>query len=134
LRYAVLRVLLTTGLGYLCAIPLPKWLGIDPRWGAAGLTASAGVAGWVEFALLRRTLNARIGNTGVPASLLARLWGSSAIGATAGWLLKPAAVPHGTLVAAIVVLGAYGLLYFAATYIMRVEECAGTIRRILRRF
>ena len=32
LRYAVVRVALTTGLGYLCSIPLPIWLGIDPRW------------------------------------------------------------------------------------------------------
>jgi putative peptidoglycan lipid II flippase len=134
LRYATLRVVLTTALGYLCAIPLPKWLGIDPHWGAGGLTASAGVAGWVEFALLRRTLNARIGNTGVPAKLLARLWGSAAIGAAAGWVLKPLVIARGTQLTAAVVLGAYGIIYFAATYVMRVEECAGTIRRIRQRF
>jgi hypothetical protein len=52
-------VTLTTALGYLCAFPLPAWLGINPIWGTAGLTASAGVAGWVEMLLLRRTLNAR---------------------------------------------------------------------------
>src|SRR5438128_484824 len=51
LRYAILRVWLTAVLGYLCAIPLPSMIGIDPKWGAAGLTASAGVAGWIEFAL-----------------------------------------------------------------------------------
>ena len=62
----------TAALGYLCAIPGPRWLGIDPRWGVAGLTASAGVAGWVEFTLLRRGLNRRIGPTGVPAPLVAR--------------------------------------------------------------
>src|ERR1043166_3907004 len=45
LRYAVIRVALTTGLGYLCAIPLPPLIGIDAKWGAAGLTASAGIAG-----------------------------------------------------------------------------------------
>ena len=56
LRFAVIRVSLTTALGYLCALPLPRWLGLEPRWGVAGLTASAGVAGWVEFTLLRRTL------------------------------------------------------------------------------
>ena len=83
-----LRVALTVGLGYLCALPLPRWLGIDQHWGAAGLTASAGVAGWVEFALLRRTLNARIGATGVPASLIARLWASAAVGAAAAWGIK----------------------------------------------
>jgi putative peptidoglycan lipid II flippase len=65
LRFAVLRVTLTIGLGYLCALPLPVALGIDPRWGAAGLTASAGMAGWVEFVLLRRALNRRIGPTGL---------------------------------------------------------------------
>ena len=88
LRYASLRVALTVGLGYLCALPLPRWLGIDPHWGAAGLTASAGVAGWVEFTLLRRTLNARIGATGVPASLIAKLWGAAAVGAAAAWGIK----------------------------------------------
>src|SRR5712692_7528845 len=35
----LLRVGLTTVLGYVCAKPLPLWLGIDPRWGVAGLTA-----------------------------------------------------------------------------------------------
>ena len=65
----MVRVVLTTGLGYLCAIPLPRWLGIDPRWGVAGLTASAGIAGWVEFTLLRQPLNRRIGATGLPVSL-----------------------------------------------------------------
>ena len=133
LRYATLRVVLTTGLGYLCAIPLPRWMDLDPHWGAAGLTASAGVAGWVEFALLRRSLNARIGATGVPATLLARLWGSAAIGAAAGWMLKPVVAGRGTLIGAAVVLGAYGVLYFAATYALGVEECAGTLRRLRAR-
>jgi len=33
---------------------LPRALHLDPKLGAVGLTASAGLAGWVEFALLRR--------------------------------------------------------------------------------
>src|SRR5206468_10710054 len=60
LRFAIVRVVLTTVLGYAFAIPLPRWLGIDPLWGAAGLTASAGIAGWVEFLLLCGSLNALI--------------------------------------------------------------------------
>src|SRR5437870_9190295 len=67
LRYALVRVALTTVLGYLFAIPLPRWLGVASMWGAAGLTASAGMAGWVELLLLRSTLNQRIGRTGLPA-------------------------------------------------------------------
>jgi putative peptidoglycan lipid II flippase len=133
LRYAVVRVVLTTILGYLCAIWVPRWIGVDQQWGAAGLTASAGVAGWVEFALLRRSLNARIGSSGVPASMLVRLWGSAGIGGLVGWLLKPVVAGRSHYMEAAVVLGAYGISYFAATYAMRVEECAGTIQRILRR-
>lgn len=132
LRYAVIRVALTVGLGYLCALPLPRWLGIDPHWGAAGLTASAGVAGWVEFVLLRRSLNRRIGVTGLPVSFTARLWFAAAMGAAAAWAVRsPVRAWHPT-VAAIPILGTYGTLYFAATYIMGVDECARLVRRFRR--
>src|SRR5665213_351982 len=33
LRFAMVRIALTAVLGYICARPLPGWLGIDPRWG-----------------------------------------------------------------------------------------------------
>src|SRR6185436_16442973 len=81
LRYALVRVTLTTVAGYIFAIPLPRWLGIPAIWGAAGLTASAGLAGWVEMLLLRRTLNRRIGRTGLPADYVAKLWTAAVAGA-----------------------------------------------------
>jgi putative peptidoglycan lipid II flippase len=34
LRYAVIRVALTTVMGYLFAIPVPRLLGLAPEWGA----------------------------------------------------------------------------------------------------
>jgi putative peptidoglycan lipid II flippase len=132
LRYAVVRVSLTTALGYLCAIPLPRWIGMDAHWGMAGLTASAGVAGWVEFVLLRRTLNGRIGRTGLPASLAAKLWISAALAAAAGWAVKLAIGHHGPLLSAVVVLGVYGMVYFAAAWLLRVEECRRTLKRFIR--
>jgi putative peptidoglycan lipid II flippase len=132
LRYAVVRVALTTGLGYLCAIPLPKWMGIDPHWGAAGLTASAGVAAWVEFALLRGTLNGRIGRTGLPAALMVKLWTSAAVAAAAAWGMKLGIGHRGPIVAAAAILGTYGVLYFAIAYWLQVEECAGAFRRLAR--
>jgi putative peptidoglycan lipid II flippase len=131
LRFAVIRVALTAALGYLCAIPLPKWLGLDPRWGVAGLTASAGVSAWVEFTLLRRALNRRIGQTGLPASLVAKLWISAAIAAAAGWGVKLAIGPHDPIVSAVPILGAYGLVYFGVTFLLRVEECTRTLRRFI---
>jgi putative peptidoglycan lipid II flippase len=132
LRYAVIRVALTTGLGYVAAIWLPRWIGIDQRWGVAGLTASAGVAGWVEFTLLRSTLNARIGRTGLAAALTAKLWVSAAAGAAVAWGVKLAIGRQNPIIAGIAILAPYGIVYFAAAYLLRVEECLQLLRRSLR--
>jgi putative peptidoglycan lipid II flippase len=130
LRFAVLRVALTIALGYLFALPLPRALGIEQRWGAAGLTASAGIAGWIEFLLLRRSLNQRIGSTGVPAPLLARLWGSAGLAALAAWgVRRLLPLPH-PIGAAVVVLGVYGAVYFLMTDRLGVEEARFVIRRV----
>ena len=130
LRYGVVRVGLTIGLGYLCAIPLPAALGIAQRWGAAGLTASAGLAGWIEFLLLRRALNRRIGVTGLPARLAIRLW-AGAIGAgaiaTGLRLLLPIEQP---IVLAAVLLSAYATVYFAMTHGLGVPEASMALRRL----
>jgi putative peptidoglycan lipid II flippase len=133
LRFAAVRVALTTVLGYLCAIRLPPLIGLAPEWGVAGLTASAGVAGWVEFTLLRRTLNRRIGDTGLPAALVAKLWTAAAVAAAAGWAVKFAIGMQSPKPDGIAILAAYGLTYFGAAYLLRIEECASAVRRLLRR-
>src|SRR6202012_4612930 len=74
LRFAMIRVALTLGLGYLFPLPLPHYLGLSPRWGAAGLTLSAGIAGWLEFFLLRRALQRKIGVVPAGWPRLLRLW------------------------------------------------------------
>ena len=130
LRFAVLRVALTIGLGYLFALPLPPALGLEPRWGAAGLTASAGIAGWVEFVLLRRALNARIGRTGLPAALVARLWVAAAAGAGAAWALRLGIGVVHPVLSALVLLGAYGGVYFLITDRLGIPEAAAVIRRL----
>jgi putative peptidoglycan lipid II flippase len=129
LRYAMIRVAFTIGLGYVCAIPLPGWLGLEARWGAAGLTASAGVAGWIEFALLRRTLNTRIGDTGLPPALLARLWGAAGIAAGVAWIVKWG-LGTSAPIAGVVILAVYGSVYFLITYAMGVDECVGMLKRL----
>lgn len=112
LVYATIRVVLTTILGYICAIVLPPVLGLDPKWGVAGLTASAGIAGWIEYLLLRHSLNSRIGTTGVAALYLIKLWTAAAVSAAVGFGLKMLLVPMRAIPLAIFVLGTYGVLYF----------------------
>jgi putative peptidoglycan lipid II flippase len=130
LNYALIRVALTTVLGYVCAMRLPGWIGIDGIWGTAGLTASAGVAGWVEMLMLRRTLNTRIGRTGLPASFVVKLWASALTGAAAAWLIKLALPALHPIVSGLLILGPYGLVYFAVTFALRVPEGLTVMRRI----
>jgi len=135
LRYALLRVLLTTALGYLFAMPLPRALGIELKWGVAGLTASAGIAGWVEFILLRRTLNKRIGRTGLALSFVGKLWLGAGAGAAVGWALKLLLGQRHPLPLAAIVLGAYGLTYFGVTAAFGLPEARSVLaraRRLLR--
>ena len=122
LRYAVLRVILTTVLGYLSAIPLPHLLGIASRWGVAGLTISAGVSSWVEFTLLRRTLNRRIGATGLPPVYLVKGWAAALVAAGVGRGLLLAVGHRNPILVAIVVLGPYGIAYFAGTAVLGLSE------------
>ena len=74
LYFAMFRVVLTGVLGYLFALPLrpllidamqfahipiPMIQGSTKPLGAIALTATAGIAGWLEFVLLRRALGRR---------------------------------------------------------------------------
>jgi len=132
LRFAILRVTLTTALGYLCALPLPRLLGIDPKWGVAGLTASAGIAGWIEFALLRRSLNRRIGRTGLSSSYVFKLWVAALLAADIGWAFKLALDGLHPIPLAVVVLGSYGIAYFSIAYFLELPEARTIILRIFR--
>lgn len=132
LRYAIIRVVLTTVLGYLCALPLPRALHIDPQWGVAGLTASAGVAGWIEFALLRRSLNRRIGRTGLTTSYVIQLWIAALLAADVGWGLKLMLPQLHPIPLAAIVLGTYGVSYFGVTFVLGISESSAVIGKMLR--
>jgi len=132
LRYAIVRVALTTVLGYLFALPLPVALHINPKWGVAGLTASAGIAGWVEFALLRRTLNRRIGKTGLAGSYVIKLWLAALVAAGIGWDLKLMVGNLHPIPMAAVVLGGYGVSYFAITSALGISTSQAIVGRLFR--
>jgi len=133
LKFALARVLLGTALGYLAAVLLPRWMGWSAGWGGAGLTAASGIAAWVEFFLLRRKLNQRIGVTGLPANHIAKLWLAAGVAAALAWLTKTA-IPASwhPIFRAAAVVPVYGLAYFAATTIFRIEEAQALFRRIRR--
>ena len=134
LRFAIVRVLLTTILGYLSALPLPRLLGIEPRWGVAGLTVSAGIASWVEFTLLQRGIRRRIGQVGVPLAFLAQVWFAALLAAAASRSLLFALGPRGPILLAVLVLGVYGLVFFAVSLALKLPEAQSMVGMIGRRF
>jgi len=132
LRFAIVRVVLTTALGYLAALPLPRLLGIEPRWGVAGLTISAGIASWVEFTLLQRALRRRTGHVGLPISFLIQVWIAALLAAAAARGLLYALGPRGHILLAVLVLGLYGIVFFAVSLALRLPE-ANSMLSLLRR-
>jgi len=111
LRYACVRLVVAAALGYVGAMLAPGWLDISPQWGAAGLTASAGVAGWIEFVLLRRSLNDRIGSTGLNAAYVARLWSAGVIAAALAWSARLMLPPLHPILRGALVLPLFGAAY-----------------------
>lgn len=148
LYFAMIRVLLVAALAYWSALYLPEQLGLPRYMGAVGITVTSGLAAWIEFALLRRKLNQRIGHTGLPISRLLLLWGIAGAAAGAGIGVKlllvrqfgaaptselaggflPAPALHPILVAAIV-LGVFGVLYLGGAAMAGVPEASRLLRR-----
>jgi putative peptidoglycan lipid II flippase len=125
-------VVLTTALGYLAALRLPGWIGVDPKIGVAGLTASAGIAGWVEFYLLRRALGKQIGSTGVAPAFMVKLWGSALLAAAVAWGVKLGVTSQHRVLIAIVILLAYGVSFLLIATLLKIPEASAMTSRLRR--
>ncbi len=128
LFYAVIRVALGTAFGFFMVLYMPGILGISSRWGVAGLTVSSGICGWIEFSLLRMSLNRRIGKTGPGAAYIARLWSAAGVGAAAAWCVELSLGGVHPVIEAMAVLGTYGVMYFAAAIALRIQEARFAFR------
>ncbi|MEJ7758988.1 MAG: murein biosynthesis integral membrane protein MurJ [Gemmatimonadaceae bacterium] len=133
LRYAVVRVTLNCVLGYIAALYLPGWLGLNPRWGVAFLTAASGISGWAEFYLLRREMTRRIGKTSIPAAFTIKLWLAALASAAIGWGFKLGLDGRHTVWIALVILTSYGLSYLLITTLIGVPEAVSLTGRIRRK-
>lgn len=148
LRFAVVRVCLTAIFGVLFAfplrpaiidlirllhLPLPAFTDGPSVFGAIGLTASAGVAGWIEFALLRRALTRRIGSVRIAPSFLARLWVAALVAAAAGVAIEIFLPAFNHILRGGVIAGVFGLVYLGGSLALQVEEARATLGRVTRR-
>jgi putative peptidoglycan lipid II flippase len=109
-------------------------LGIEPRWGVAGLTISAGIASWVEFTLLQRGIRQRIGQVGVPMGFLAKVWVAALVAAAVGRGLLILFGTRGPILTAAIVLGMYGIVFFALGMAMNLPEAQALTKTLTRKF
>jgi putative peptidoglycan lipid II flippase len=133
LKFALVRMSLALVLGYLCALPLPPMLGLAQKWGVAGLTASAGLAGWVEFSLLRWKLNQRIGWTGLERKFLAQLWGMALVASAGAFAVKVFTPWAGPRLQGLMVIPAFGAIYLGLAYWAGMEELREVLATVRRR-
>jgi hypothetical protein len=82
--------------------------------------------------MLRRTLRARIGDSGPAASYVIKLWIASIVAAAAAWAVKLMLPPLIPALTAVVVLGTYALIFFGAVFALRVPEAASSLARVRR--
>jgi putative peptidoglycan lipid II flippase len=130
LRYALVRIFFTFSLGYLFSLPLPRALGIDPNWGVAGLSSSAGIAAWMEYRLLRRGLQSRIGPVHFSNLRIAKLWGSALIAAAVAVVVERFLPVHSPVLRGVLILVPYGAVYLGMTHLLGVS---GFLRPMLGR-
>jgi putative peptidoglycan lipid II flippase len=131
LKFAIIRVVLATVLGYMGAIWMPVWLGLDARYGAVGLTLGASLAGWVEMLLLRTFLSRRIGSPSLGWSVSLRLWTCALLGGAVGLGTKALLFEHlQRLWLGIPVLAAFGVTYLVLTALWKIPESATLWKRV----
>lgn len=141
LKFAIVRIIATTVLGYLFAFKLAPLFSASPAYATAGLTSSAGISGWIEFTLLRKKLNKIIGHTGIRFSYQLKLWLGALAAASLGLLVKfffktnlAAPLASGilghTIAKAALIFSLYGGIYFMITYMLNIEESQNLINKM----
>jgi putative peptidoglycan lipid II flippase len=130
-RFALLRVGVGVVLGWTLGLAIPRALGIDPRWATAGLALGASIATWLEFILLRRGMNRRVGATGLDGALMLRLVAAALVGAGGAWTVHLVLPTIGRLTGLASAL-TFGVLYLVTTSALGVPEARGFLRRAIR--
>ena len=133
LRISLIRVAVATALGAWMALKLPGMLGIAAQWGAATLALSSSTVGWIEFALLRRRLNARVGQTGLPWSFTFSLLGAALAAGGGAYLVKISFTDMHRILLAIAAIGTFALIYGGVTLALGVPEARALTDKVSRR-
>jgi putative peptidoglycan lipid II flippase len=98
--------------------------------GTVGLALGSGIAAWVEWFLLKRALKARVGAVGAGAGTLAKMFGSAVAAAAVAWGVRYLVADWHPVPLGVLVLGAYGAVYFAITAMLGLEQSGALFKRV----
>jgi putative peptidoglycan lipid II flippase len=127
LHAAIVRVAITGSAGYAFALPLRHAFGYAPEWGAFGLTASAGFAAWIEFLLLRRWLDKRIGRVAIPGKLGLGALAAALVAGAAGF--GASQISSRISISSIAAIVAFGVVYLGIMLVAKVPEARDFARK-----
>ena len=133
MRFALARVITSITLGATFAVYGPGLLGIDPKWGVAGITIAAGLAGWLEFGLLRHALRKKLGAVDLDPRARLVMWGAALLAAALAWGARLVNAEAPMLVRTGLVLGIYGMTYWLVTWKAGIPEAVALRDRVFRR-
>lgn len=132
-KVALLRVLVAGALGFVLMLQLEPVILAGHPLGPVGLSAAAGLAAWLEWAVLRRSLWRRLGPVGPGARPLARMLLAAAIAAAAARALLILLPPMGPIAHGALVLPTYAVAYFGLAELFGIADLRRLLRQLLRR-
>ena len=116
-------------------IPAGALASLDARGlplGPLGLAVGAALGAWVEWALLKRTLAARLGSVGAGAMPLARMSAAAVAAAVGGIAVSRALTNVHALTEAALVAASFGCVYFGVAAALGLEQARALLRRLRR--
>ncbi|MEJ7600866.1 MAG: murein biosynthesis integral membrane protein MurJ [Kofleriaceae bacterium] len=136
LRAALVRVAITTLLGYLLTLPLRERFGYGVSSAAMGLTAASSAAAWIEAAILYVALHRRIGGVPLPVRFTLGALAASVIAGAIAFVVTLFGLGLAAFSwrAGIVSSLIFGGVYLGIMIAAKVPEAGGFARRLrLRR-
>jgi putative peptidoglycan lipid II flippase len=91
------------------------------------------VAAWLEFILLKRALDRRIGRVPLGTGAALRAWAAALVAAGVAFALHRFVAIAQPILRGVVVLGVYGAVYLAAAYALGLPEARQILAKLRRR-
>lgn len=129
LKFALIRVALSSTLGYYASQYAPYFLHINTLYGTVGITVASGLSGWVEYRMLRYTLSKVVGKVTLGKRYIVSLWICALIAAGIAYPIKSMLHYH-PITIALVVLSLYGIIYFALSLLFKIDEMKNLLSMI----